>query len=220
MNSEPDKSPKRVLEPYERLSEVLFGLIMVITITGSVNAAQAGKSDLKTMLWSSLGCNFAWGVADGIFYLMASLADRGSCLQKLKRLRRGNDPRVGQKLIADALPPIIAGLMRPDELESIRQRLLSLPEPPDRARLRKDDYLGATGVFLIVFLSTFPVVVPFIFMHHPALALRVSHLVSLLMLFLVGCAYGRVIGRKPWPIGIAMVCVGAALAGLCILLGG
>jgi hypothetical protein len=36
MSDESRKSSKRVLEPYERISEVLFDLIMVLTFTGSL----------------------------------------------------------------------------------------------------------------------------------------------------------------------------------------
>ena len=39
------KSSKRVLEPIERVSEVLFGLIMVLTFTGSLSVAEAGRED-------------------------------------------------------------------------------------------------------------------------------------------------------------------------------
>ena len=39
MFKEPVKSSKRVLEPNERISEVLFGLIMVLTFTGSLSVA-------------------------------------------------------------------------------------------------------------------------------------------------------------------------------------
>ena len=53
----------------------------------------------------------------------------------------------------------------------MRRRLMQLPEPPERARLSKDDYLGSVGAFLIVLASTFPVVVPFIFMQNFGLAL-------------------------------------------------
>ena len=73
----------------------------------------------------------------------------------------------------------------------MHQRLKQLPESPDRAHLRKGDWLGAVGVFLLVFLSTFPVVIPFIFMHNAGLALRLSNGIAILMLFLTGYAYGK-----------------------------
>ena len=70
-------SSKRVLEPIERISEVLFGLIMVLTFTGSLSVAEAGRDDVRTMLIGALGCNLAWGIIDGVLYLMGCLAEKG-----------------------------------------------------------------------------------------------------------------------------------------------
>jgi VIT1/CCC1 family predicted Fe2+/Mn2+ transporter len=86
--------------------------------------------------------------------------------------------------------------------------------------LDKSDWLGAIGVFLFVFLSTFPVVIPFIFMHNAGLALRFSDGIAILMLFLTGYAYGKCVERQPWLMGISMVVLGSVLVGLTIALGG
>ena len=40
---------KRVLDPHERISEVLFGLIMVLTFTGSISIAEAGREDIRAV---------------------------------------------------------------------------------------------------------------------------------------------------------------------------
>jgi VIT1/CCC1 family predicted Fe2+/Mn2+ transporter len=98
--------------------------------------------------------------------------------------------------------------------------LKQLPEPPERACLRKDDWLGALGVFVLVFLATFPVVIPFIFMHNAVPALRVSNAIAIAMLFMAGVAYGRCVGRLPWALGISMVLLGASLVALTMALGG
>ncbi len=37
-------------DPVTRLSEVVFGLIMVLTFTGSVSIATSGLDDIRTML--------------------------------------------------------------------------------------------------------------------------------------------------------------------------
>ena len=202
MSDESIKSSKRVLEPNERISEVLFGLIMVLTFTGSLSVAEAGREDVRTMLIGALGCNLAWGIIDGVLYLMGCLAEKGRDLMTFRAVRKATDPQKAQRLIADALPPVVASILEPAELETMRQRLKQLPEPPARARLRKDDWLGALGVFLLVFLSTFPVVIPFIFMHNAGPALRVSNAIAIVMLFLTGYAFGRITGRHPWLIGI------------------
>ena len=59
----PQGSPvnRRMLDPAERTSEVLFGLIMVLTFTGSLSIAEAGREDIRAMLIGAPGCNIAWG---------------------------------------------------------------------------------------------------------------------------------------------------------------
>ena len=220
MPDDPIMSSKHVLEPNERISEVLFGLIMVLTFTGSLSVAEAGREDVRTMLIGALGCNIAWGIIDAVLYLMGSLAEKGRDLMTFRAVLKANDPRKAQRLIADALPSVIASVLQPAELEAMHQRLQKLPEPPERARLSGSDWRGALGVFLLVFLSTFPVAVPFIFMHNAMLAMRISNAIAVSMLFIVGYAYGRSVGRSPWGFGISMVVLGGVLVALTIALGG
>jgi VIT1/CCC1 family predicted Fe2+/Mn2+ transporter len=210
----------RVLEPSERISEVLFGLIMVLTFTGSLSVAEAGGEDVRTMLVGALGCNLAWGIIDAVFYLMGSLAEKGRDLAIFRAVRMVADPREARRLIAEALPSVIASVVRPPELDAMRQRLQQLPEPPGPARLNSSDWRGAMGVFLLVFLSTFPVAVPFIVMQDSMAAMRVSNAVAVTMLFVAGAAYARVVGRSPWMLGAVMVALGAVLVALTIALGG
>src|SRR5512145_3424250 len=89
---EPIKSSKRVLEPYDRVSEVLFGLIMVLTFTGSLSIAEAGREDVRTMLIGALGCNLAWGIIDGLLYLMGCLSEQGRGIRSLRALRTAPAP--------------------------------------------------------------------------------------------------------------------------------
>src|ERR1700749_3140021 len=126
-----ERSPKRVLEPIDRVSEVLFGLIMVLTFTGSLSIAEAGREDVRTMLIGALGCNLAWGIIDGVLYLMGCLAEKGRGLLIFRAVHKAADPKEAQRLIAGALPPVVAGLLQPAELEAIHQRLKQLPEEPE-----------------------------------------------------------------------------------------
>ncbi|MFZ1221446.1 MAG: VIT1/CCC1 transporter family protein [Chthoniobacterales bacterium] len=215
-----ERSSKRVLEPIDRVSEVLFGLIMVLAFTGSLSVAEAGRSEVRTMLIGALGCNLAWGIIDGVLYLMGCVAEKGQGLLTFHAVRRAAGSNEAHRLIADALPRVIASVLRPAELEAIHERLKQLPEPPAKARLRTDDWLGAGGVFLLVFLSTFPVVIPFIFMRHAGPALRVSNIIAVVMLFWTGYAFGRMSGRQPWLFGISMVVLGLILVGMTMALGG
>ena len=211
---------RRVLDPAERISEVLFGLIMVLTFTGSLSIAEAGREDIRAMLIGALGCNIAWGIIDGILYVMNSLAEKGRNLAAYQALLRAATPQEAEDLIAEVLPPVIASVLEPEDLDRMRRRLVSLDEPPTRARLSASDGWGALAVFLLVFLSTLPPAVPFMLMRNASSALRTSNGVAIVMLFIAGAAYARVVGRTPWIFGISMVALGSILVALTIALGG
>jgi VIT1/CCC1 family predicted Fe2+/Mn2+ transporter len=211
---------KRALDPVDRVAEVLFGLIMVLTFTGSLSVAEAGRDDVRAMLVGALGCNLAWGIIDAILYLMGCLAERSRRLMTLRAVRGAETPERARALLADALPPDIASIVEPAELEGIRARLARLPDPPVRARMTKDDWTGAAAVFLLVFLSTFPVVIPFIVMRNAMPAMRVSNAIAVAMLFMTGYTYGRLTGYRPVGMGIVMVVLGMVLVGITMALGG
>jgi hypothetical protein len=212
--------PKRVLEPIERISEVLFGLIMVLTFTGALSAAESGRAEIRAMLVGAIGCNLAWGLIDAIMYLMGCLTDRAQRANTVRSVRGAATPEAGRRLIAEAIPPAVAAALPEDALEKVRLHLGSLPEPPTGPRLHADDWRGALGVFLLVVLSTVPVVLPFVFMRDAMTALRVSNAIAISMMFLMGYSFGRLANARPWFTGIVMVVLGAALVSLTMALGG
>jgi VIT1/CCC1 family predicted Fe2+/Mn2+ transporter len=211
---------RRVLDPMERISETLFGLIMALTFTCTVGVATAGDMKIKTMLVGALGCNLAWGIIDAGVYLLARINDRGRKILTLRAMRQAPDLETAQSIIADALPPLLASVVPAALLESMRQKLHQLPEPPERPTLVRRDWIGALGLFLLSFLSTFPIVIPFILIGDARLALRVSNAVAIVMLFFCGYAFGYRGGLRPWAAGLSMVAVGSALVGVAIALGG
>jgi len=220
MSEVSDTSFGRVLDPMERISETLFGLIMALTFICSLGVATAGNIKIQTMLIGALGCNLAWGIVDGGLYLLARINEQGDKILTLRAIRQAPDPETAQRAIADALPAELASVLPPEQLELMRQELQQLPEPSGRPRLTKRDWTGALGLCLLSFLATFPVVIPFIFLSDAKLALRVSYAVAIVMLFCCGYAFGVHSGLKPWAAGLSMVAVGSALVGVAVALGG
>ena len=210
---------RRLLDPIERSSEILFGLIMVLTFTGSFRASGADHDSVDRMLLGALGCNLAWGIIDAVFYLLATLSQRGHNLALLRQVQI-SDPEQGRQILGDAISDDLSAVLTDIEVESVRARMIQLPEPADHPKLHRPDYMAALGVFLLVFLSTFPVVLPFLFMSHPTRALRVSNLIAVVMLFFVGQAYGKYAGYRRWHVGVFMVLIGLIMVGLTIALGG
>jgi len=215
-----DRPSVRVLEPVERISEVLFGLIMVLSITGSLSVADAGREDVRTMLIGALGCNLAWGLIDAVMYLMGCLSSQADDIRAVLAVRNAATPEEAYRAIADAMPPLVASVFQPEELERVRLHLGRLAEPPSRPRLRGPDWWGALGVFLLVFLATLPVVLPFVFAREVVRAMRLSTAIAIVMLFVTGYAFGRATRYHPWGTGVVMVGLGCALVGFTIALGG
>src|SRR4051812_12952792 len=149
---------ERLLDPIDRISEILFGLIMAVTIVGSLSIATAGRSEVRTVLAAALGCNLAWGLVDAVMYLLRTLTER-TRNRTLARQVMGADIADAHRLIEQALPTHVIAMTGPAELEGMRLALLALP-PPGRLALGRDDYLAAAGIFLLVVLATFPVVLP------------------------------------------------------------
>jgi hypothetical protein len=211
---------RRVLDPMDRVSEVLFALIMVLTFTGTFSAAEAGRAGVREMLIGALGCNLAWGIIDGVMYLMACLSERGQRIATLRAVRGAKGSAEAHSAITEALPAAFADALQPAELEAIRRKMDQVPAPPAHPRLQKADWVGALAVFLLVFASTFPVVIPFILMRDPMVALRVSNVIAVAMLFLTGLTFGRCVGYRPWLFGLSMVVLGCTLVAITVALGG
>jgi hypothetical protein len=209
-----------VLDPIDRSSEVLFGVIMVMTFTGSLSVAQSGEEELRAMLVGAVSCNFAWGLVDATMYLMSAFMARARARQAFRTFLQIPDSGTTHRLLRAALPSIVSTVLTHDEIETIGQRLKQRPPANEIVRLTAADFLGAFGVFLLVFLSTFPMVLPFILMHETRPALRVSNAIAIAILFITGYLLGRYAGRSPWRVGFAMVVLGVALVALTMALGG
>ena len=160
----------RVLDPFDRVSEVIFGVLMAMTFIGTLNIATAASQEVRTVMIAVLGCNVAWGLTDGVMYLVGIITER--------------------------------------------------TREQTRPRLKGRDFKGALGIFLLVTLSTFPLVIPFMVMRELGPALLASRLVAMAMLFLSGWILARHAGGNPWLAGFAMAAIGALLTGALIALGG
>ena len=193
---------------------------MALTFTGTLSAATAGREEVRTLLIGVIGCNIAWGLVDAVMYVMSSLTERGHDLLALRAVRTAASPEAAHRVIAHAVPPVLASVLERDDLERMRQGLVRLDDPPPAPSLTKEDWLGAFAVFLLVFLSTFPLVIPFLIFRTVHTALRASNVVALVMLFLAGFWLARHGGYHPLRTGLSTMLIGVVLVAITIALGG
>jgi len=211
---------RRLLDPIDRISEILFGLIMALTFTCTINIVEADRAEVKDTLIAAIGCNIAWGIVDAVMYLLESLAERGRNKRILQFVQTTNETELAKQHIADALPPVIASVLSSEQLERLRQQLSAVPESSMRIRITRADLKTALGIFLLVFISTFPVAIPFLIVHDPKPALRLSNLVAIVLMFVCGWLLAQYGGYNRIVSSVIMTLIGVGLVALTISLGG
>jgi len=204
-----------VLSPVDRVSEMLFGLLMALTFTGAVSVAESGNAAIRTMFLAALGCNLAWGLVDAVMHLVRTVTERGRLITLVRAVQRATRP-----LVEESLSRVAAGLVSPTEIEAVRARVVALRSLPARPHLGWRDIMMALQIFLIVVVSTFPVVIPFLLMQDVTLAQNISRAIALAMLFFGGLALGRYAGYGSWRVGLLMAALGTALIVAINALGG
>jgi VIT1/CCC1 family predicted Fe2+/Mn2+ transporter len=193
---------------------------MVLAFTGTISASTAGKQEVRELIWAALGCNLAWGLVDAIMNTMDTLIGRARGITQLKRIRESVSRDASREILRDDISPLLSELMNDDEIDRLGEKMKQLPEPGMKILLNMKDFLIAGQIFLLVFLSTFPVALPFILFKDVAVAMRVSNGVALVLLFAAGYALARYSGLRPFLTALAYMAIGIFLVALTLFLGG
>ena len=209
---------KRVLDPIERASEAIFGVLMAVSIMGALSVTTSGPQDARSTLLMAIGCNVAWGFTDAVMYLVAAATTNSRNVRLVRRLRTTTNPSEARLIVAEALPERVAAGARDETIEALRRDFCALPLPA--STLGGRDFLGALGVFLVVVLATFPVVLPFLFIPDVRVAGRASDALALAVLYGYGHLLGLYTGGKPWQYGLSVAALGAGLVAVVMALGG
>ena len=92
---------------------------------------------------------------------------------------------------------------------------------PQRVKLTGEDLLGAIGCVLMCFIAVLPSMVPLALLpNHFDLAIRISNMISFIVLFLAGYHWGKYSGIDPFKTGLLLLVIGIVLALVAIPLGG
>lgn len=214
---------QRYLDPADRLGEVLFGLIMVLTVTLTADLTlHDGRASARELMVAAIGCNVAWGIIDGGMYVMAALLERARRAKALLAVQRAPDEAAGLAVVAEVLDDTLIGLQPAEDRQRAyaKVREMALRTEPGPVRIVRDDLIGALACFLLVVLSLVPAILPFLFIDEARTALRWSNGLLVASLFGTGFAWGHHAGANRWLTGGVFMAVGLALVGIAIALGG
>jgi hypothetical protein len=206
------------------MGEILFGLIMTLTFTlgAGLIVQEEGREGARQLLIATIGCNIAWGIIDGVFYILGQLFERGRLRRVAVSVKTATSDTEARAHIAGELDEVMERVTTDAERDSlyaaIARNLRS--RDPEPNRLRKADVMGGVASFWLVFFSSLPAALPFLFIDDSWIALRVSNALLLALLFYVGYRWSKLTLAKPWLAGLVFLFAGTLLVVAAIALGG
>jgi hypothetical protein len=220
IESEERVHTRPLLDPIERSSEIMFGLIMALTFTCTISVTSSSRADVMTMLAGALGCNLAWGLVDAAMFLLAQIVTREQRRSLALSIASAPAP-AARAMLLDHLPGGVGQVFTVSDLDRFVAAVRTKSGEPRRAAPTAEDLRGAAQIFFLVFLSTFPVALPFLFMSDVGVAVRTSNVIAIILLFIVGSGLGKHMMWRPyWVTGLGVALFGAILVAITIALGG
>jgi hypothetical protein len=213
----------RYLDPSETLLEVLFGLIMALTLTaGARLLSDPHDLDATGLAAALVGCNVAWGIIDAVFYLLGTRFDRNRRVRLVRKLQAATGELEAVDLIRaefglEGEPP-----MREEDREAFYRSLLQMLRHAGivRARFLRDDYVAVVLVAVLVSATAIPGVLPLLLLDDGYTALRIANVLQICLLFLVGYCWAHYSGASRWSTGLIIALLGAGLVLVSVALGG
>lgn len=217
---------EKYLDPVDRLPEVVLGLILVLGVTGTlrISISQNGFS-VENLLLAAIGVNIAWGIVDGVMYAIGSYFTRNRYATISEALKKDRDNVKAKDALVDDLDNSIIHTLNQGDREHIVAIVTdAVPHIPDKRAFFKDfrdDLIGALWIFITVFVTLFPVLIPFIVLPgEPILALNISNLIALAMMFIIGVEWGGYAGIRRLGPGIGFLIIGTIITLITLYLGG
>jgi VIT1/CCC1 family predicted Fe2+/Mn2+ transporter len=168
------------------------------------------------------GCNLAWAVVDGVMYVLATLFERARKARLVRDVLGAATEEAALREIGRELDGPLMAVTTPQERLQLHRSVLAILRRGEfeTPGVHREDLLGGVAVALVIVLATFPIVVPYLVMPDPTVAVRVSNAIALTLLFLLGVRWGQIVGGRPVRIGTGLTLVGLVLVIVTIALGG
>lgn len=221
----------RLLDPIDRLVEGIYSVLIVLTFTLAARAVHTHGGQLVLEDWDTVlqlflaaaGCAIAWGLIDGVMYVLTCSFERGKERRLYKLTRSAPSAEDAIALLADELDDELDALASEAERRQIYVTLYGRLRhaPPPRAGFKKEDFAGGLGTFLVAAGAAIPVLLPLLLVPGSvSFRVRVSNFVAFAMLFVMGYQWGQYAGSKPVLTGLLLLVLGAAMVLVAIPLGG
>ena len=225
------RRPRDYLFPHERLVEILYGLVIALTITSAIRVVTGGVDlNVDLMVTTSLGAGVAWGIIDAILYILVVVFQKHRYTRIAGKISSAKDESEALATIQEDLEDSLIGTLDAEDQKSVYRMVLHgqrranesgrYTHQPKAVYINKEDIFGALQVFLAMLAATLVVVIPLWLIEPPHLAVIFSNIIAFAALFLVGYTWAKHTNIRKTLFGVVLVTMGAAIVGISLVLGG
>ena len=190
----------------DRLCEIFYGVAMVTVVSGMVNYGFSGNNDLGIdLLIIALGVNIAWGIIDGATSVYGGLVDEAEEDRLVNSLRTEKNNQEQRGNVAEILEGTILRSISDEERSKVVDMVAAgKPEKIRGYGASGDDFQMFMAIFLMDFITVFPVIIPLYIVDDPQKALFWSHLIAILLFVIIGMTWAKYLNKNMMKAGLAM----------------
>ncbi|MHC1709005.1 MAG: hypothetical protein AB9819_01165 [Methanomassiliicoccales archaeon] len=217
--------------PTQAAVEFFYGLLMAMTLSNTLRLALIGQSPdhiAFVITVAILGCNAAWGIADGAVNVLTSHYQNVYYYRLVKEIKDGKDHEANRKLavevLTEALTEIQEEVLDEETMQKMADLTLSAIKKKDIVKPRVSSSHMRTAAWCVILnvLAALPFVLvyqltPYI---NSTLAVLIANIVGAVMLFLLGSFLDHHLGDGQRRLGWIMVGLGLFMMLVIFMLGG
>jgi len=219
------------ISPTQAAVEFFYGLLMAMTLSNTLRLALIG-SPIEDVVFivsvAIIGCNTAWGIADGAVSVLTSHFQNLYYYRKVKQIKDGVDHDAARELAAEVLSEALTEIQDGILDDEARRRMADVAIHAIKRKDITKPSLGrsqwTTAGWCVILNVT--AALPFIAIYQLALILDLN-LVTLLanvagavLLFSLGRFLDRRLGDGTGRTGLVMVGLGMLMLAIIVVLGG
>lgn len=217
--------------PTQAAVEFFYGLLMAMTLSNTLHLALIGQPPDQiafVITVAILGCNAAWGIADGAVNVLTSHYQNVYYYRLVKEIKDGKDHQANRKLavevLTEALTEIQEGVLDEETMQKMADVTLSAIKKKEivKPRVSSSHMRTATWCVILNVLAAMPFVLvyqltPYI---NATLAMFIANIVGAVMLFMLGSFLDHHLGDGQRRLGWIMVGLGFFMMLVIFMLGG
>jgi VIT1/CCC1 family predicted Fe2+/Mn2+ transporter len=193
--------------------EIIAGLFMVLIMINGLKLFSKDSPSINRLFFVFLivAVNLLWGLFDGLMLIFTNLLEEGRYNKMISRVK-SSDKKLATELIKNELDDTI--ISRCDKgtkeqlIETVLNNLSSTQAILKKPKIFKDDIIAALICTFFVFLPCIVILPFFLLINNLTLAILVSNIIGLGLLFAFGYKLGSCTDRNKIITGMIIMLIG------------